>query len=318
MITVFIPAYNAHDFIDYAIMSLINQTLKDLIKVVIINDGSVKDYSLVLQKFSPYINIKEITLKKNMGIGYVRQVALNNLDTKYFAFLDADDIYIDGTTFEFFYTQMENNPNYVAISGQVYEETGPYSYKLHEDVNYWVFAKLYRSSFIIKNNLSFPPTNGNEDNIFNIAIGGCLKDDEIVMDYDRPIYLWKFNKNSITRKNNFEHWFHGSPKGLIDGIYYIKDNKNINAEHLNNHIKLAFFNLYFTYHDNIVHRKGEFSKEILHLAKKVYNDFLKEDLTILEEEKIKIFFSMIVTSFQKPYEDVNMFREFVEIVKQLE
>jgi glycosyltransferase involved in cell wall biosynthesis len=318
MITVFIPAYNAHDFIDYAIMSLINQTVKDLIKVVIINDGSVKDYSLVVKKFIPYINIKEIMLKKNMGIGYARQVALNNLDTEYFAFLDADDIYIDGTIFEFFYTQMQNNPNYVAICGQVYEETGPYSYNLHEDVNVWVFAKLYRSSFIIKNNLSFPPTNGNEDNVFNIAVGGCLKNDEIVMNYDRPIYLWKFNKNSITRKNNSEHWFHGSAKGLINGIYYIKDNKNINAEHLNNHIKIAFFNLYFIYHDNIVYRKSEFSKEVLQLAKKVYSDFLKEDLTLLEEENIKTIFSMVVTYFQKPYEDVNMFREFVKMVKELQ
>jgi glycosyltransferase involved in cell wall biosynthesis len=317
MITVFIPAYNAHDFIDYGIMSLINQTVKDLMKVVIINDGSVKDYSLVVQKFSPYINIKEITLKKNMGIGYARQVALNNLDTKYFAFLDADDIYIDGTAFEFFYSQMENNPNYVAICGQVYEELALYSYKLHEIVNGWVFAKLYRSSFIVKNNLSFPLTDANEDNIFNISIGGCLKGDEIVTNYDRPVYLWKFNENSITRKNNFEHWFYKSAKGLIDGIYHIKDNKNINKEHLENHIKVAFFNLYFIYHDNIVYRKSKFSEEILSLAKKLYNDFLKEDLTLLEEEKIKIFFSMIVTHIQNAYEKVDMFREFVEIVKEL-
>jgi hypothetical protein len=67
-----------------------------------------------------------------------------------------------------------------------------------------------------------------------------------------------------------------------------------------------------------VHRKSEFSKEILHLAKKVYNDFLKEDLTILEEEKIKIFFSMVVTSFQNAYEKVDMFREFVQMVKELQ
>jgi glycosyltransferase involved in cell wall biosynthesis len=315
MITVFIPAYNAHDFIDYGIMSLINQTIKDLMKVVIINDGSVKDYSLVVQKFSPYINIKEITLEKNMGIGYVRQVALNNLDTKYFAFLDADDVYIDGAVFEFFYTHMENNPNYVAISGQVYEETGPYSYQLHEETNVWVFAKLYRSSFIIKNNLTFAPIKGNEDNIFNISIGGCLKDNEIVMNYDKPIYLWKFNKNSITRKDNFEHWFYGSAKGLVDGLYYIKDNKNINTEHLKNHIKIAFFNLYYIYHDNMVYRNGQFSKEILNLAKKIYDDFLKEDLTLLEEEKIKVMFNIVVTHVENKYQDVNMFKEFVEMLK---
>jgi glycosyltransferase involved in cell wall biosynthesis len=317
MITVFIPAYNAHDCIDYAIMSLINQTLKDFIKVVIINDGSVKDYSLVVQKFSPYINIKEIILKKNMGIGYARQVALDSLDTEYFAFLDADDIYIDGTVFEFFYTQMQNNPNYVAIFGQIYEELKPYSYSLHEEVNYWVFAKLYRTSFIRKNNLSFPPIKGNEDNVFNIALGGCIKDNEVVINYERPVYLWKFNKNSITRKDNFEHWFLGSPKGLVDGIYYIKENKNINRQHLKNHIKIAFFNLYFIYYDNVMYREGKFSKQILDLTKKVYSDFLKEDLTFLEEEKINVFLNMFEEYSKNPYKDINKFKKFVEMVKQL-
>jgi hypothetical protein len=67
-----------------------------------------------------------------------------------------------------------------------------------------------------------------------------------------------------------------------------------------------------------VYRKSEFSKEVLQLAKKVYSDFLKEDLTLLEEENIKTIFSMVVTYFQKPYEDVNMFREFVKMVKELQ
>jgi glycosyltransferase involved in cell wall biosynthesis len=317
MITVFIPAYNAHDFIDYGIMSLINQTIKDLIKVVIINDGSVKDYSLVVQKFSPYINIKEITLEKNMGIGYARQVALDVLDTEYFAFLDSDDIYIDGTVFEFFYTQMENNPNYVAIFGQVYEELAPYSYKLHKEVDYWVFAKLYRSSFIKKNNLLFPPTRGNEDNVFNISIGGSIKNNDVIINYEKPIYLWKFNKNSITRENNFEHWFTGSPKGLINGIYYIKDNENINKQYLNNYIKIAFCNLYFIYHDNLFYRQGKFSKEILDLAKKVYNDFLKEDLGFLEEKQINILFNSIVMDVESTHKNVDEFREFVKMLKEL-
>lgn len=317
MITVFIPAYNAHDCIDYAIMSLINQTLKDFIKVVIINDGSVKNYSLVVQKFSPYINIKEVTLEKNMGIGYTRQLSLDILDTEYFAFLDADDFYIDGTVFEFFYTQMQNNPNYVAIFGQIYEELGPYSYSLHEEVNYWVFAKLYRTSFIRKNNLSFPPTRGNEDNVFNIALGGCVKDNEIVMNYKKPVYLWKFNKNSITRKDNFEHWFLGSPKGLVDGIYYIKENKNIDRQHLNNHIKIAFFNLYFIYYDNVMYRQGKFSKQILDLTKKVYDDFLKEDLLFLEDEKINRFLNMFEEYSKNPYKDITKFKQFVQMIKQL-
>jgi glycosyltransferase involved in cell wall biosynthesis len=316
MISVFIPAYNAHEYIDYAIMSLANQTIKNLMKVFIINDGSDKDYKEVINKFSPYIEIIEVAHEKNMGVGFARQTALNILDTKYFMFLDADDIYIDSTAFEFFYSQMEANPNYVAIFGHFYEELGPNSYLLQKNTDVWVFAKIYRSSFVKKNNLSFPPTRGNEDNIFNISVAGCLKDGEQVMNYEHPIYLWRYSKNSITRKNDFEHWFNGDLKGLIAGLYYIKSNPNINQTLWYRHVKIAFFHLYFRYHDNITHRPDDnFANDILELAKKIYNDFLKGYDEWLKEENIKNVFSMVVLDFQKPYEDIQMFRDFIEMVK---
>jgi glycosyltransferase involved in cell wall biosynthesis len=135
MITVFIPAYNAHDFIDYGVMSLVNQTARDLMKIVIINDGSERDYQEVINKFSPYIKISEFKHEKNMGVGRARQTALDIVDTKYFAFLDSDDIYIDSTVFEFFYRQMESNPDYVAIFGQYYEEIDRYSYKIQHSTD---------------------------------------------------------------------------------------------------------------------------------------------------------------------------------------
>jgi glycosyltransferase involved in cell wall biosynthesis len=316
MISVFIPAYNAHEFIDNAIMSLAIQTAKDFMKVIIINDGSEKDYQETVDKFSPYIHIEEFKHEKNMGVGYARQTALNILDTKYFAFLDADDMYIDSTAFEFFYAQMESNDNYVAIFGQFYEEIGKYSYKLQDLVDVWVFAKIYRSSFIKKNNLVFPQTRGNEDNIFNISIGGALKNNEVVINYEKPIYLWRYSKNSITRKDNFEHWFNGDLKGLINGIYYIKENPNINKQHLYNHIKISFFHLYFRYHDNLVYRPEQnFAKDILELSKKIYDDFLKNDQEWLKTENIEMLFRTVALDFQKPYENVDLFREFVRMVQ---
>lgn len=316
MITVFIPAYNAHDFIDYGVMSLVSQTARDLMKIVIINDGSERDYQEVINKFSPYIQISEFKHEKNMGVGRARQTALDILDTKYFAFLDSDDIYIDSTVFEFFYRQMESNPDYVAIFGQYYEEIDRYSYKIQDSADVSVFGKIYRSSFIKKNNLIFPPTKGNEDTVFNISVGGSLKGNEIVVNYEKPIYLWKYAKNSITRKNNFEYWFNGDLNGLVDGIYYVKNNPNINKNHLHTHIKVTFFHLYLRYHDVLVHRAGSnFEKNILELAKKLYNDFLKDDKEWLEEESIRVFLDSVVLDFQKKYDSVEMFRDFLEMAK---
>lgn len=316
MISVFIPAYNAHNTIDYAVMSLANQTARNLMKVFIINDGSDKNYAEVIEKFSPYINIVEITHEKNMGVGRARQTALDILDTEYFAFLDADDIYIDSTIFEIFYTQMEQNPNYIVFSAEFYEELELGSYLSQKANDVWLFAKIYRSSFIKKNNLSFPLTRCNEDNVFNISLIGCLKGDEVVANYDSPVYLWKYSKNSITRKNNFQHWFAEDLKGLVEGLYYIKDNPNINKIHWYRQIKLTFFHLYFRYHDNLVHlSEKNFAEDMLILAKKIYYDFLKDYDLWLEEENIKTVFKIVALDFHKPYEDVKMFRDFLEMVK---
>jgi glycosyltransferase involved in cell wall biosynthesis len=316
MISVFIPAYNAHDYIDYAVMSLANQTARDLMKVYIINDGSDRDYKDVIDKFSAYINIVEITHEKNMGVGFARQTALNILDTKYFAFLDADDLYIDATAFEYFYAKMEENPNHMAVFGHFYQELKDGSYLLHEKTNVWIFCKIYRSSFVKRNNLSFPNLRTNEDNIFNISFVSCLKGDEIIVNYEKPIYLWKYFENSITRKDNFRNWYYDDLQGLVDGLYYIKDNPNIDQAHFYRNTKVAFFYLYFRYHDNLIYKpEYNFSNDILKLAKKIYNDFLKDNDVWLKDDRIKNIFDIVALDYQKSYADVQMFKDFIEMVK---
>lgn len=317
MISVFIPAYNAHDSIDYAIMSLVNQTIKQLIKVFIINDGSKKDYKETIDKFSPYIDIKEITHRKNMGVGFARQTALDTLSTKYFAFLDADDAYSDATAFQSMYEKIEESENYAAIFSYFYEELRDGSYRIRERTEPWIFAKIYRSSFVQKNQLSFPKQKANEDNVFNISLIGCLKDEEVVVSLQKPIYLWKFVKTSITRNNNSEHWFYQDLKGLVDGLYYIKHNPNIPKQYWHKEIEYAFFMIYFRYYDNIIYKNNQnFSKEMLDLAKNLYNKILSNYTELENNEYIKTMVNETVLDYQKPYANIDMFKNFLNLVKQ--
>jgi glycosyltransferase involved in cell wall biosynthesis len=316
MISVFIPAYNAHEFIDNAIMSLAIQTAKDFMKVIIINDGSEKDYQETVDKFSPYIHIEEFKHEKNMGVGFARQTALDILDTKYFSFLDSDDIYSDATAFQSMYEKMEESENYIAVFAQFYEQLHNGSYSIREKGESWIFSKMYRSSFIRKNNLSFPKQKANEDNVFNISLIGSLKNGEVIVSLDKPIYLWNFVKTSITRSNNSEHWFYEDMKGLIDGLYYIKNNPNISPAYWYREIEYAFFHLYFRYYDNLIYKRGKnFANDILQLSKKLYHEILWNNKKLEEEEYIKTLFSVIALEFQKPYENVDLFREFVGMVR---
>lgn len=92
-ITVIIPVYNSQNTIRKCINSLLDQT-KCFPKIIIINDGSTDNTLSILNEFySAYSQIKVVS-QKNQGVSYARNKGLSMCDTKYVAFVDADD-YVD-------------------------------------------------------------------------------------------------------------------------------------------------------------------------------------------------------------------------------
>jgi glycosyltransferase involved in cell wall biosynthesis len=122
MINVIIPAFNAHETIEKAIYSIAIQTISNLIEIILIDDCSDKDYIDIIKKFENIIKIRYIRNKKNLGIGITRQIAIDNVNQKYFAFLDSDDIYIDAMAFEKMLFCLENNKKNVACFSLFKEE----------------------------------------------------------------------------------------------------------------------------------------------------------------------------------------------------
>lgn len=91
LISVMMPAYNAANTIFKALKSLQNQTY-EFWECIVVDDGSTDDTAKVVLSLNDS-RIKLISLEKNMGRGYARQVALDNSSGEYIAMLDADDWY---------------------------------------------------------------------------------------------------------------------------------------------------------------------------------------------------------------------------------
>lgn len=91
LISVMMPAYNAEHSIAKALKSLQNQTYI-FWECIVVNDGSTDNTAKVVSSFNDS-RIKLISLEKNMGRGYARQVALDHSSGEYIAMLDADDWY---------------------------------------------------------------------------------------------------------------------------------------------------------------------------------------------------------------------------------
>lgn len=90
LVSVTMPVYNGERTIQLAINSLLNQSYKNWL-CVIVNDCSTDGTAEILSKYENDSRFKIIHLPVNKGRGNARQVALDNAEGEFLAFLDADD-----------------------------------------------------------------------------------------------------------------------------------------------------------------------------------------------------------------------------------
>lgn len=210
MIDVIIPAYNAHKTIDKTLISIAMQDYADKIKVYIINDASTKDYKEQVDYFSKLIDIKELKLKENKGPGYARQYGIDYSQNDYIVFIDSDDIFLNFQSITKLYNHITSD-DYDVVSGVFFEELDN-DYIRHCNDTIFVHGKIYKREFLKQHNIRFNDTYSNEDNGFNSLI--LLNDAKIKFIPDE-ISIWRNNKESITRKNNYEYSLSG-----IEGYAY--------------------------------------------------------------------------------------------------
>lgn len=91
LISVIMPVYNGANTIRLALTSLLNQTYSNW-KCVIVNDGSNDGTKEILNTIKDE-RFVIIHLDKNVGRGAARQIALDNSEGEFLAYLDADDFY---------------------------------------------------------------------------------------------------------------------------------------------------------------------------------------------------------------------------------
>ena len=96
-ISVIVPVYNTANYIERCLDSLINQTIKNEIEIIIINDGSTDKSEEVIQNYIERQEQKELIKyfsKSNEGIAKTRNFGIEKANCNYILFVDSDD-YID-------------------------------------------------------------------------------------------------------------------------------------------------------------------------------------------------------------------------------
>ncbi len=107
-ISVIVPVYNASQYLNKCVDSILNQTYRN-IEVVLVDDGSTDDTPLICDRLAALDNRVVVIRKVNEGPGVARQAGIAVATGEYIAFVDADD-YITPAMFEklFSYAAKEN------------------------------------------------------------------------------------------------------------------------------------------------------------------------------------------------------------------
>ena len=115
-LTLAICVYNAEKYIKETLESVMAQTMQDF-HLLIVNDCSTDESLAVIEKFFAEHprQYEIITLEKNGGIANARNFAISHATTKYFLFIDSDDL-LEPTLIEKEYTAISNDDALIGVS----------------------------------------------------------------------------------------------------------------------------------------------------------------------------------------------------------
>lgn len=95
LISVVMPNYNGHRFVEQAIDSVLSQTYQNF-ELLIVDDCSKDDsLHLIQQKAQSDGRIRVIALEMNAGVANARNVGIKEATGKYIALLDNDDLWVE-------------------------------------------------------------------------------------------------------------------------------------------------------------------------------------------------------------------------------
>lgn len=189
LVSVVLPCYNVADYIEQALESLLNQSLKN-VEIIFVDDGSTDETPQMIKEYQEKHPQLFLFRQKNQYAGVARNVGLSHAKGKYVIFLDPDDFFApdlleracaaaEGNQAEvvFFSADIYNqqnqsytSPRWLRFPGQLPQNrafTGAeMGEKAFHSLNPW--TKLYLRSFIEKHHIQYQSLYSTNDAHFSM------------------------------------------------------------------------------------------------------------------------------------------------------
>ncbi len=200
-VSVIIPIYNTDTYLNEALDSICNQTLKD-VEIILINDGSTDNSQHIIEEYTEKYDRIKYRIQTNQGQSVARNNGLLLATGKYIYFMDSDDI-LKTTALEQCYEICEKEQlDFVTFDAETISE------------------------------------NSNSINLFNYCRKGIISEGKLwngieLLNYEleRNVFIvspWLYFINRSFLKKNFS----GFPAGVIHEDHILAMQITLNASHI--------------------------------------------------------------------------------------
>jgi len=183
--SIIVPVYNVEPYLEYCLESISNQTLQN-IEIILVYDPSTTDESLkICKRFLEKYSNFSLHIGKNKGAGAQRNYGLDRAIGKYICYVDSDDSIEPGLCSDMLIVLEKSEADFINFGFDFVNNDGKAivtkvkfsrdklqgedifrKAMLDDDIFTVVWNKVYRRSFLIENQISFPEVKLWEDILY--------------------------------------------------------------------------------------------------------------------------------------------------------
>lgn len=202
LISIIIPYYRKKKYIKKTLVSVLNQTYKNIEIIIIYDDQSKDDLRYLKTIIADNSKIKIIDNKENIGPGFSRNKGIKISKGEYIAFIDSDDIWKKNKLKYQLKQMLKMKYDFSHTSYSIINDrnkvTGLRVAKSYSDINKLIKScDIGLSTVMLKNRIlkkfNFPSLKTKEDFVLWINI---IKSGHTLLGINKNLTLWRNVKNS--------------------------------------------------------------------------------------------------------------------------
>ncbi len=230
LVSIVVPIYNAQRTLSRCIYSIVNQTFKEHMEIILVDDGSTDDSGRICDSFAANYDNVRVIHQPNFGMGVAYNNGIAAARGEYIGLVESDD-FIDPHMYEIMYNNAKQNDSDMVKCGIYYltdlqeflenggvqlsnwDEgilaqitSGPqpftiFEHKLLLAYHSSVWATLYRSDFVKQIKFSTQPDASYQDFSFMMK---CLVSAKRISAVPDHLYFWNYENEASSSNRNDE------------------------------------------------------------------------------------------------------------------